>query len=133
MVALSIDDGLNLTGELQTSHAVFDDSDLFSADTGSSNVIDSGAQVDDTEVIAKDRNEDNISEGESSLDSVILRRMSIENEHVEILIGKSGIKSRPDFESRKRSLCEPDGLSEVLLFIEVNSEDAKVRGRSDFS
>ena len=43
MVALSIDDGLNLTGELQTSHGVFDDSDLFSADTGSSNVIDSGA------------------------------------------------------------------------------------------
>ena len=105
MVALSIDDGLNLTGELQTSHGVFDDSDLFSADTGSSNVIDSGAQVDAAEVIAEYRNENNISEGESGLDSLIFRRVNIENKHVKVLIGKSRIKSRPDFESRELSLC----------------------------
>ena len=72
MVALSVDDGLNLTGELKVIHAVLDNGDLSIAYTGSGNVIDSGTQVNDVEVIAQDRNKDNISEGKSSLDSFIL-------------------------------------------------------------
>ena len=101
IVALRVNDSFDIRIELKVYHAVFDDGDLFLADLMHDGKVNSVSEVDDAEVIAEYRNEDNIGEVQCINDNLILSRVSVEDEEVDVLIGESRFESSHDVDVRE--------------------------------
>ncbi len=124
IVALRVNDSFDIRIELKVCHAVFDDGDLFLADPVHDGEVDSVPEVYDAEVIAEYRDKDNIGEVQSINDSLILSRVSVDYEEVDVIISESRFESSHDVDIREQLLRNVESVSEIELFVEVNGENA---------
>ena len=126
-----VKNALNFGAGFELVGAVFDNCNLSIPNASSRNVVENRAQINDTEEITQDRNKNDVSELQSLLDNVVLRRVSVNDEEVEVLLSESIVEVSAYFQIVESS--ELESFSEVVLFVKVDSESAQALSGGNLS